>query len=100
MSIKKDNCIVGTKIIVNDKVTQWNDNVMSENQNGLHAWKYDKSGHKIGDPECQIPPSTVLEITDKVKRRKNGTSVLFKLQNEDTIYESYWCCIKPKTNLK
>jgi hypothetical protein len=100
MSIKKDNCIIGTKIIVNDKVTKWNENVtFSLNQNGLHAWKYNTSGHFIGDTDLQIPINTTLEIVDKVKRRKNGTSVLFKIQNEDTIYESFWCCIKPKTDL-
>lgn len=98
MGVKKEDCQIGVQCIVNDKTTSWNTELGVEN-NGMHAFVYKKEGSFFTDPQFEIPIGTKVEIVDVVKRRANGSTVVFKIVDHERIYSAYWCCFKSKVNL-
>jgi hypothetical protein len=97
--IEKNDCTIGTEIIVNTKVTKWNTELGMKN-NGLLAFKYNKSGYSIGDATLEIPVNTVLVILDKPKRiSESGVMLKYKIKDTDIYLMSYWIVIKHKVDL-
>lgn len=95
--VKKEECIPGTKAIVNRKPSKWNQEIGAKQ--GLVCWKYKKEGVYPGC-EKELPPDSKIEILGPPKRLNgNGVQVLFKVEGDDTLMSSYWVCFKHKIDL-
>lgn len=96
--IEKNQCIENTEVIVNDKLTKWNVELGTKN-NGLICFPFNKEGTLFGQ-EIEISVGTKLTILSKPKKfNGNGNQVKFKIENNDTIWSSWWVCFKHKVNL-
>ena len=98
--IKKDQCIPGNIVVVNQKKSKWNEDLGTEN-NGLISYDWTPSGaFCIGDTMHEVQPGTELEILAKPKRVANsGVHVKFKIVGTDKIFAAWWICFTHKTDM-
>ena len=99
--VKKSDMVPGFRVVVNAKDVKWNTE-MGVTKNGLHCWKHNPLGHKIGDAEAEAPIGHLIEIVEKVKRRKNGSTVLFRFPKlsgiEHMVFAAFWCGFRHKVD--
>lgn len=95
--IKKEECIIGTIAVVNDKVTQWNKELGTK-FNGLICFPFNEKGTLMGN-ELEVKVGTKITIQSKPKRfNGNGNQVKFTVDGDNNIYSSYWISFKHKIN--
>lgn len=102
--LEKEKCVPGTTVVVNKKVTQWNDSIGAKH-NGL-VCQEEKDLGSMTARNFELLPGTFLEITSKVKRCKFASSakyVAFKVLNVDgvdrnTKFASFWISFKHKVD--
>jgi len=99
--IEKSECLPGNLAIVNSKISKWNVELGAKN-NGLFAFEFNKGGgFNVGDRSYEIPVETKIEILSKPKRIDgSGVQVLFKIENDDTVWSSWWVVFKHKVDYK
>ena len=96
--MKKTECLPGTHVIVNEKVSKWNVST-GATKNGLVAFLFNPKGTRFGD-EIEIQPGTKLELLSKPKRfNANGNQVKFKIDGDDRVFSAWWCCIMHKVDI-
>lgn len=92
---KKEDCVIGTKGVVNSKISSWNIQLGSKN-NGLICFEFTNDGVVL-DSEIELPPNTEIEIQSPPKRiSSNGSLIQFKVN--DKIMSAWWICFKQKVN--
>jgi hypothetical protein len=98
--IKKENCLPGNQVTVNNKTLKW-DSALGTTNNGLVGFPFNPDGVlKIGS-EFEIPIGTKLVILSTPKRfNGSGNQVKFKLEEDPkgVIYSSWWTCFKHKVD--
>lgn len=96
--ITKEQCIPGTKCIVNQKRTKWNEGIGSCH-NGLICFLFDNRGVTLGD-ELELLPGSIIEILSTPQRTyESGVQVKFKIEGTETVMAAWWTCIKPKVDI-
>jgi hypothetical protein len=96
--IKKEQCLPGTRCIVNSKMTNWNV-LYSTSYNGLVCHVFDEEGLTING-RCELIPGSVIEIIDQPKRYNGGgAQVKFKIEDSETVMSAWWSCFKPKIDI-
>lgn len=96
--ITKEQCIPGTRCIVNHKRTKWNEDI-GAHQNGLVCFLFDNRGVTLGD-EMELLPGSVIEILSSPKRvAESGVQVKFKIEGSEKIMAAWWICIKSKIDI-
>lgn len=96
--IKKEQCVPGTRCIINQKKTKWNED-MGTTQNGLVCHVFDKSGVLMSS-ERELLPGTCIEIIAPPKRiGESGVQVRFKFDGNDTLMAAWWVSFKHKVDI-
>jgi hypothetical protein len=94
--LTKDTCIPGTKAIVSDTRSKWNENTGAED-NGLLCFLFKTV--EIGS-EIELSPGTEITIQSKPRRfNENGNQVKFTIDNDPNVYMAWWICFKAKVVL-
>ena len=100
MKLNKENCIPGTRAVVNDKKSKWNEDI-GATKNGLVCFPFAKdsiNGTLMGQ-EGELIPGTQITILSKPKRfNENGNQVKFTIDGDTTVYSAWWICIKAKVD--
>jgi hypothetical protein len=96
--ITKEQCIPGTKCIVNQKKTRWNEDIGTI-QNGLVCHIFERDGVTIGNEKELIPGSFIEIIAPPRRIGESGVQVRFKIEGSDTIMAAWWICFKPKVDI-
>lgn len=101
--IEKEKCVPGTNVVVNKKVTQWNDSIGAK-YNGLVCQEEKDLGSMMAK-SFEFLPGTILEIASKVKSCKFASAkyVAFKVLNvngidSNTKFASFWISFKHKVD--
>lgn len=98
MMITKEQCIVGTKCIINSKKSKNNQNLGSK-QNGLMCHVPENNGISI-DTEKELAVGTLIEILSEPKPFGNsGIQIKFKVQDSNEIFASWWSPFKQKIDI-
>lgn len=96
--ITKEQCTPGTKCIINQKRTKYNEQIGAQ-QNGLICFQFDKHGVIPGN-EIELLPGSIIEIISSPKRvGESGVQLKFKVEGNDTIMAAWWICIKSKADI-
>lgn len=93
--ITKEQCVVGTKVVVNNQKSKWNIDLGST-RNGIVNKVFNDNVFGVNK---EVVPGTTLTIVSKPKKRNNINTVLFTIEGDDTVYSTYWICFKSKVDL-
>ncbi len=98
--IKKEQCIIGTKVKINDKISRFNNGVGAKH-NGLICMVFNKDGVlSFSGQEREVFPGVILTIQSKPKRfNGNGNQIKFTIEEDETLYSAWWICFKSKVDL-
>ena len=100
--IEKSECLPGNLAIVNSKISKYNVDLCAKN-NGLSAFQQGVFISGIQDlfQQFEIPVGTKIKILSKPKRIDGSSvTVLFKVENDDTVWSSWWIVFKHKVDYK
>ena len=93
--LTKENCILGTRAVITDKKSKWNEETGAKD-NGLICFKFNPEGTLYGD-ELELKPGSKITIQSKPRRfNDNGNQVKFTIDNDSAMYSAWWICIKSK----
>jgi hypothetical protein len=103
--VTKEQSLIGTEVVINDKKTEWNVSCGCKN-NGMLA---EKQVGKVlfGETQYEFLPHTTLVIVSKIKRLQGYSAkyIGFNVKgvdgiNEKDVFYSFWINFKHKVNLK
>jgi hypothetical protein len=100
--ISKQRCLPNTNLIINDKITKWNQE-MGTAHNGLVCFPYSAKGCLMGD-EMELLPGTVITIIGGPRKyNENGNQVKFIINGDTSkptkIMSAWWVSFKHKVDI-
>jgi hypothetical protein len=96
--LTKENCLPGTKAIVNDRKSPLNES-FGATRNGLVCFPFNPEGVLI-DEEIELLPGAPITLQSPPKRfNGNGNQVKFTIDGSSIIYSAWWSAIKAKVDI-
>lgn len=97
--ITKEECLPGTRVIVNDKVSKTNKDLGATN-NGIILHLFHVEGLHYDTPVEEAEPGRVLTILSKPKKiGESGVQVKVDI-GDGNVYAAFWSAFKFKVNLR